>query len=231
MLKSGPVLYLRDELMSFDAGLVRAQLISGLQQLTAADVLPESANAAIPEQLLSYLQLLAKWNRAYNLTAVRDPGEMVTRHLLDSLTANRFLRGARILDAGAGAGLPGIPLALANPDREFTLLDANGKKVRFVQHVIGELGIDNAVAVQSRAEQWVTEEPYDTVISRAFCSLRDFVSNCGGLVAATGCLLAMKGRYPQAELADLPAGWAATAIKPVTVPGLQAERHLVILER
>ena len=127
--------------------------------------------------------------------------------------------------------MPGIPLALANPGREFTLLDANGKKVRFIEHVIAELGIDNASVVQSRAEQWADSEPYDTVVSRAFCSLSDFVSHCGRLIAPTGCLLAMKGRYPEAEIAELPSDWIVTSVLPVTVPGLKAVRHLLILAR
>ena len=216
--------------MSFNETVIGAELADGLRHLAAAGSLAAEETDRLLPLLVVYLRELNKWNRAYNLTAVRDPQEMVSRHLLDSLTAHPFLRGSRILDVGTGAGLPGIPLALANPDRRFFLLDSNGKKTRFVQHAIGVLGLDNVTVVQARVEQWETTDLFDTVISRAFSSLQEFVSNAGRFVARDGCLLAMKGKYPADEITALPNNWSATLTEKVTVPGLDAERHFVILE-
>ena len=192
---------------------------------------PQQAfDTAATSALGPYLAELNKWKAAYNLTAVRKPHEMVVRHILDSLTAIPYLRGSRILDAGTGAGLPGIPLAVCCADRQFTLLDSNGKKVRFVQHAVATMGLTNIDVVQARAETFQPGESFDCVISRAFCSLAEFVANSAHLLAPDGCLLAMKGRRPDAELAALPAGWTAVAVDPVTVPGLTGERHMVVLE-
>lgn len=181
--------------------------------------------------LARYLRLLEKWNRAYNLTAVRESEAMVRLHVLDSLAARPWLAGSAVLDVGTGAGLPGLPLALVEPQRWFTLLDANGKKIRFVRHVLAELAPGNVGAEQARAEQFVPPDPFDTVISRAFASLAEFTTRCGGLVAAGGRLVAMKGRRPDRELEALPPGWRATAVEPVTVPGVDAARHIVVIER
>lgn len=193
-----------------------------------ATVLPGDSDSLI-DPLVAYLAELNKWNAAYNLTAVRNPADMVARHILDSLTVLPYLRGKRILDAGTGAGLPGIPLALSCPDRQFTLLDSNGKKVRFVQHAVATLRLHNVDVVQARAETLKPDAAYDCVVSRAFCSLADFVANSAHLLLPGGCLLAMKGRRPDAELATLPAGWRAAAVDPVAVPGLDGERHIVVL--
>lgn len=217
--------------MSFNEALIKAELASGLQSLAHAGVLPADEADRLLQPLLVYLRELTKWNRAYNLTAVRDPQAMVTRHLLDSLTAHPFLRGNRILDVGTGAGLPGIPLALANPDRQFVLLDSNGKKTRFVQHVVGALKLVNVEVIQARVEQWEVNDVFDTVISRAFSALHDFVSSSGRFAAKAGCLLAMKGKLPAGEIDALPADWDATRIEPIDVPGLDAERHFIVLER
>jgi 16S rRNA (guanine527-N7)-methyltransferase len=216
--------------MPFDPDLIRDDLATNLQELVALKALPDDATQKLIDGLTLYLGELAKWNKAYNLTAVRDPQQMVVRHIFDSLTAAPLLRGTRILDAGTGAGLPGIPLALCYPDRQFTLLDSNGKKIRFVQHVAGELGLKNIQPVQVRVESYECEERFDTVISRAFTALADFVSNSGHLLKPAGCLLAMKGKLPQAELRALPPGWHATNIESVNVPGLDAERHIIVLE-
>jgi 16S rRNA (guanine527-N7)-methyltransferase len=216
--------------MSFNEASISAELSAGLQALVESGCLPAAVIAKLESDLLVYLGELAKWNRAYNLTAVRDPQAMVTRHLLDSLTVHPFLRGRRILDAGTGAGLPGIPLALTNPDKQFVLLDSNGKKTRFVQHAVGALGLHNVEVVQARIEQWETTGLFDTVISRAFSSLQDFVVTSGRCINEAGCLLAMKGRQPSEEIEALPDGWAVARIERVNVPGLDAERHIVVLE-
>ena len=185
---------------------------------------------AVRARLLDYVRLLAKWNRVYNLTAVREPGEMVTRHLLDSLVVRPFLQGERILDVGTGAGLPGIPLALTEPQRRFVLLDSNSKKTRFVQQAVLELGLDNVQVAQARVEAFQSEAPFDAVISRAFASLADMVRLAARHCAQDGVLLAMKGTVAEQELAELPAGYAVQWIEALVVPGLDEERHLVCLK-
>lgn len=193
------------------------------------DALGLQVGAGERAQLLAFLGLLEKWNRAYNLTAVRDPLEMVTLHLLDSLAVLPFIGGRRLLDVGAGAGLPGIPLAIVAPERAYTLLDSNGKKVRFMRQAALELGLPQVTVVQARVENYRPDAPFDTVLSRAFASMRDFVTLAGAHCAPGGRLLAMKGQYPQAELAELPPGWRAVAVYRLLIPGLTAERHLVKL--
>jgi len=197
------------------------RLLAGLTEL--------GLSTGLSEPLLAYLQLLGKWNSAYNLTAVRDPEEMVTLHLLDSLTALPALNGSRVLDVGTGAGLPGIPLAIACPDKAFTLLDTNGKKTRFVETAARQLGLGNVTVEKARIEEYEPAEPFDTVVSRAFSALGDFVTACAPKLAGGGQLLAMKGRL-QSEEIDLinKAQWNITC-EQVSVPGLDAERHLIIL--
>lgn len=189
------------------------------------------ADAALRAALLQYLQLLQAWNRAYNLTSLTELNDMVVRHILDSLTARPFLAGVTILDAGSGAGLPGIPLALLEPARHVTLLDSVGKKVRFLHQAVTELGLPNAVAVQGRLKRWQPGQLFDTVICRAFGTLAEFAAACGRLVEPNGRLVAMKGRRPTDEIALVPAPWRVTGVERVTVPGLDAERHIVVMER
>lgn len=180
------------------------------------------------EKLLSFLQLLDKWNQAYNLTAVRDPEQMVSRHLLDSLSVLPWLHGPRVLDIGSGAGLPGIPLALARPDIEFTLLDSNAKKTRFITQALHELGLKNVAVAQERVEKFHPAEKFDTLIARAFASIPDMLAASRHLCAPHGRFLIMKGVFPQEELAAVTDGYRSE-VKALTIPGLDAARHLVIL--
>ncbi len=194
------------------------------------DALGIPATAAQRRGLLDYVALLAKWNRVYNLTAVRDPRQMLTRHILDSLAVLPHLQGRRVLDVGTGGGLPGIPLALLSPEREFVLLDSNSKKTRFVQQAVLELGLGNVAVVHARVEAWAPGQVFDSVVSRAFASLRDMLEMAGAFCAEDGQLLAMKGALAQEELADLPPGYALAAIHRLQVPGLEDEqRHLACL--
>ncbi len=197
-----------------------ARLKSGLRQLGLAQ-------AELEPRLIAYLDELERWNAAYNLTAVRDRDEMVTRHLLDSLIVLPHVRG-RVLDVGSGAGLPGIPLALANPDLRVTLLDSNGKKARFMRQAKRVLKLSNVEIVQSRVENYQPAQTFDGVISRAFASLSDFFSACARLVSLEGTLLAMKGRIDPAEMSEIPPDVRLIETKKLQVPGLDEERHLVI---
>ena len=180
--------------------------------------------------LLGYLQLLAKWNRVYNLTAVRNPADMIGRHLLDSLTLLPWVTRGPVLDVGTGAGLPGIPLAVARPDLGFALLDANGKKTRFVQQAAAELGLANVEVIKSRVETFDRRGRYAVVTSRAFATLADMVAGSGHLLAADGCWLAMKGARPDAEISDLPDG-LTVRVEPLNVPEEPGARHLAIIRR
>ena len=184
--------------------------------------------APVRKKLLNFLELMEKWNRAYNLTAVRDPEQMVPRHLLDSLTVLPYLQGPRVLDIGTGAGLPGIPLALARPDLEFTLLDSNAKKTRFATQALHELGLKNVAVVQERVEKFHPETKFDTLIARAFASIPDMLAASRHLCATRGRFLVMKGVFPQEELAAGTDGYRAE-VKALRIPGLDAARHLVIL--
>ena len=180
-------------------------------------------------RLLSYVALMQKWNKVYNLTAVRDPQKMVTQHLLDSLAVWPHIAGRRIIDVGTGPGLPGIPLALANPALEVALLDSNHKKTTFLRQACLELGLNNTTVVCERVEAWRPEEKYEVVISRAFSDLAEFASLALHLCSDTGLMLAMKGIFPHEELTRLPATAVLQGVEPLKVPGLDAERHLVLL--
>lgn len=186
---------------------------------------------SIQQQLVNYLLLLEKWNSTYNLTSVRDVKDMISHHIFDSLVVSPYIKGKKILDVGTGAGLPGIPLALTMPDRQFTLLDSNGKKTRFLTHVIQTLKITNVKVIQSRVELYKPMDCFDVIISRAFSGISDFLENTKHLVCSDGEFLAMKGQYPTAELADINNEFAVIAIKPLQVPALIAERHLVTVKK
>ena len=180
-------------------------------------------------RLLDYLALLAKWNRIYNLTAVREAQKMVSHHLLDSLAVVPHVVAATVLDVGSGAGLPGIPLALARPRMHVTLLESSHKKAAFLQQAKLELKLDNVAVACERVEQWQPGRKFEMVISRAFSDLADFVKLAGRHVAPGGLLAAMKGIYPHEEIAQLPAGWRLREAVALTVPGLHAKRHLLLV--
>jgi 16S rRNA (guanine527-N7)-methyltransferase len=183
------------------------------------------------EKLLGYMALLNKWNKAYNLTAVRDPNEMVSRHLLDSLSIVSFIEGQRWLDVGSGGGMPGVMLAIMFPEREFTLLDSNGKKTRFLTQVKNELGLTNLQVVNSRVEAFEPGQPFDGITSRAFTSLADFTQLTRHLGTEQTRWLAMKGVYPDEELAALPVDFKLESSAQLHVPGCVGSRHLLILRR
>ena len=183
------------------------------------------------EKLLAFLGLLNKWNRAYNLTAVRDERVMVSRQLLDSLSILPWVTTDHLLDVGAGGGLPGIPLAIALPEKRFTLLDSNGKKTRFLNQCVLELGLNNVEVVHGRAEDCNPPEPFSQISSRAFTALENLVNWCGGLLANEGEFLAMKGQFPDDEVAALPAGWQVKSSHSLDVPGADGERHLLVVAR
>jgi len=198
-------------------------LAAGARELGVA--LDERQN----EQLMRLLAELADWNQRFNLTAIDDPGEAVRKHLLDSLSIHAHLRGRRVADVGSGAGFPGLPLAVADPSREFTLIEATGKKAVFLEHARVQLGLTNVTIVNSRAEQFKPAQRFDSVTARALGKLNDFIRVAGHLVARGGILLAMKGQEPREELGKLPKGWSMKAIHRLVVPGLDAQRHLVEL--
>lgn len=178
--------------------------------------------------LLDYLDLLVRWNKAYNLTAIREPQQMVNKHLLDSLAIAPYLEGARFLDVGSGGGLPGVPMAILFPEREFHLLDGNGKKARFLFQVKTSLGLANMTVHHARAESF-TAAPFDAVLTRAFASLAEMVKHCRHLLVPDGRFLAMKGVYPGEELAQVADVCTVSAVHPIEVPGLHDARHLVEL--
>lgn len=180
--------------------------------------------------MLDYLALIGKWNKAYNLTAVREPARMLTHHLLDSLSVLPHVRGKHVLDVGSGAGLPGIPLALARPEWQVTLLDASHKKTTFLRQAIIELKLHNVDVVCERVETWNPPHLFDTVVSRAFSDLQEFLVLAGRLCAKTGVVVAMKGIYPNEELAQIPNNFLLRNVVALRVPGLDAERHAALLQ-
>ena len=202
-----------------------AELEQGIQKLGLSIAADEQA------LLLQYLVLLEKWNQVYNLTAIRDLAKMVSAHLLDSLAVVPFLQGHTVLDAGSGAGLPGIPIALAEPGLEVTLLDSSHKRTAFLRQAVADLGLRNATVVCERVESWQSPRQFDVIVSRAFADLGEFVSLTQRLLAPGGVFLAMKGIFPYEEIEHLPPGYRVREVKPLQVPGLNAERHLVLVER
>lgn len=207
----------------------RGELASALEAGAAALGVPLAPGQR--DRLLQLLDELQEWNGRFNLTAIRDPRDMVVKHLLDSLSVQPWLRGARVADVGTGAGFPGLPLAVVDPDRQFTLIESTGKKARFVAHAAAALGLSNVEVVNQRAEAYRPGRPFDTVLCRAVGKVGEFVRIAGHLCAPRGRLLAMKGQHPGAELEPLPKGWKVSAVHPLTVPGLDAARHVVELAR
>ncbi len=181
-------------------------------------------------QLVAYVEMLHKWNKAYNLTSVRNPDEMLVRHILDSIVAAPHLQGERFIDVGTGPGLPGIPLAIVLPDAHFTLLDSLGKRVRFLRQVQHELKLTNITPVQSRVEDFSAVPPFDGVISRAFASLTDMVSWCHHLPGPDGRFYALKGLIPSDEIALLSTDLSVESVIELSVPHLEGERHLVVVK-
>ena len=201
----------------------REDLESGLHALGLAP--------ALSEPLLAYLALLDRWNRAYNLTAIRDPGEMVAKHLLDSLAMHPFAKAGTLADLGTGPGLPGIPLAIAHPALQVTLVESNGKKARFLREAVRTLQLSNARVAESRIEALDLPAAFDAITARALATLPLILELGGHLLKPRGRLLAMKGALPTDEIAALPPGWRVERIEPLDVPGLSAERHLVVVTR
>jgi 16S rRNA (guanine527-N7)-methyltransferase len=181
------------------------------------------------QRLLDYTALVEKWNRAYNLTAIRAPEKMVSHHLLDSLVVAQHLQAKRLLDVGSGAGLPGIPLALANPEMHVTLLDSNHKKSAFLNQAVIELSLKNVEVCAERVEAWQTRDKFDVIISRAFSDMGEFVRMTRHLLASGGVFAAMKGLYPYEEIEKLPADCRVRQVLPLAVPGLEGARHLVLI--
>jgi 16S rRNA (guanine527-N7)-methyltransferase len=212
----------------FQADVLRADLEAGLRAL--------GLDAALSTPLLVYLVLLVRWNQAYNLTAIRDPREMVGKHLLDSLAMHPFVDriaavGGSLADLGTGAGLPGIPLAIAKPTLQVTLVESNGKKARFMREAVRQLHLDNARVVESRIEAFAAPGQFDAITARALATLPLILELGGHLLKPDGQLLAMKGARPDEEIAALPGGWQLDSVHALKVPGLDAERHLVVIGR
>lgn len=204
-------------------------MIERLDQLIAQTSL--SVTAEQKQQLIKFVELLVKWNKAYNLTSVRDPQDMLVKHILDSIVVSPYLQGRLFIDVGTGPGLPGLPLAIINPDKEFVLLDSLGKRIRFIRQVCLELGLKNISPVQSRVEKYDPGYGFDGVLSRAFASLHDMLSWCHHLPNETGCFIALKGQLPREEIDILPAGFELSRVDKLEVPELEGERHLVIVRR
>lgn len=205
---------------------------------TVKDFLHESllknghvVSAETEEKLIAYLELLRKWNRVYNLTAIRDLEESVLLHILDSLSIQPYLQGNRLIDVGTGAGLPGIPLALTCPDKQFFLLDSNSKKTRFLSQAMYELQLKNIEVVHARCEDFNESTKFDSILSRAFASIQVMLESTQHLLAERGQFLAMKGVYPQAEINAISPEFKVIAVHKLSIIGLDAERHLVCVER
>ena len=178
-------------------------------------------------ELNQYVEMLYRWNKTYNLTAVREVQDMIPLHIFDSLVVANFIKGDNCLDVGSGAGLPTIPLAIMQPDREFMAVDTNGKKTRFIQQAIIELGLKNAKVSQARIESWDADVKYDAIISRAFASVYDFLESSSAQLAENGTLYAMKGQYPEGELQYIPKQYTLLQSHSMTVPFVDGERHLL----
>ncbi|MQR01050.1 16S rRNA (guanine(527)-N(7))-methyltransferase RsmG [Glaciimonas sp. GS1] len=204
--------------------------------LAGAEKCGVTLNQDQQQKLLAYLELLSKWNRTYNLTAIRDPEQMMTHHLLDSLAVIPAFRDAKnVLDVGAGGGLPGMILAIwalsAQPEMRVSMVDTVHKKTAFLTQVKAELMLTNVSVHTARVEQLQVKQKFDVITSRAFAELADFINWSAHLLADDGQFIALKGVRPEAEISNLPAGWVVTEIRPIVVPGLDAERHLIFIQR
>jgi 16S rRNA (guanine527-N7)-methyltransferase len=188
-------------------------------------------NDEIQNKFLDYLSLLDKWNKVFNLTAITNPEEQVMLHILDSLSVNIFLKGEKMIDVGTGAGLPGIPLALINPEKKFTLLDSNSKKTRFLIQAISELSIKNIEVVHSRCEDFHPQQGFDTIVSRAFASIEVMLEATRHLVCQDGIFLAMKGMVPEDEIKKIPKTFKLESVNKLTIKGLNAERCVVLIRK
>ena len=199
------------------------------------DSLLAQANIQVSEQqkdqLIELVNLLNKWNKAYNLTSVRDPQEMLVKHILDSLVVSPYLQGDRFIDVGTGPGLPGLPLAIINPDKQFVLLDSLGKRVSFIRNAVLKLRLINVTPVLSRVEEYQPEEKFDGVLSRAFASLKDMTEWCHHLLSSDGLFYALKGIYHQEEVQNLNDIFTVEKVVSLNVPTLVGERHLVLLTK
>lgn len=209
-----------------DLSSLRPELEAGLRAL--------GLDAALAAPLLEYVALLVRWNATYNLTAIRDPREMVAKHLLDSLAMHPFVdgiakSGGRLADLGTGPGLPGIPLAIAKPGLQVTLVESNGKKTRFLREAVRKLALANVEVVESRIEAYDAPGRFDAITARALATLPLILESGGHLLRPGGVLLAMKGVVPAEEIAALPPGWEVREMHPMRVPGLDAERHLIVV--
>jgi 16S rRNA (guanine527-N7)-methyltransferase len=209
----------------------RAQAELGRRLENGAAEIGFSLGRGERDKLLQYLALLEKWNQVYNLTAIRDREKMVSGHLLDCLAVIPYVTGARVLDAGSGAGFPGIPIALARPGIQVALLDSNHKKAAFLRQAVADLQLNNATVVCERVETWQAGEKFDCIISRAFAEIAEFIALTGHLLAPGGVFAAMKGVHPYEEIERLPADFRVRQVHAFAVPGLGAERHLVMIER
>lgn len=207
------------------------QLQRGLDalELSSSSLADSTCHGIAKDKLLEFIALLTHWNQRFNLTAIRDPQAMLTRHVLDSLAVNPHLTGQRFIDVGTGGGLPGLPLAIVNPDRRFTLLDSNGKKTRFLVHARAALDLKNIDVVHARVETFKSETGFDAVLSRAYASLDDMIESCAHLLSKHGELLAMKGQVPDAEIERVRSLSSHCSVIPLDVPGLDEERCLVRL--
>lgn len=204
---------------------LRATLDSGCQRLSL------NLSETQCEALVAYVLLMDKWNKAYNLTSVRDPRQMMVRHVLDSLAVAPHLDGNNVIDVGTGPGLPGIPLAIAKPEVAFTLLDSLGKRVRFLKQCVFELNLQNVTPIQSRVEAHAPDPHYDVVLSRAFASLKDMLHWCEHLVDSRGKFLALKGQFPQSEIDEVSNHFQVDSSISLQVPEQDGERHLVTISK
>jgi len=199
--------------------------------MQGSDALSLAVSAQQAEKLIGYVERIDKWNKAYNLTSVRDPEQMMVKHILDSIAVAPFIEGKRIIDVGTGPGLPGIPLSVMLPESSFTLLDSLGKRVRFMKQCAFELDLKNVTPVHSRVEDHKPDHPYDIVLSRAFASLKDMLHWCEHLVDSSGVFVALKGQFPQSEIDEVSDHFRIESVKALSVPDLEGERHLVNIRK